>query len=184
MTEILSKLAGKTIYFVLTFFMLYLFSLYFGLRIIDSVIKNETAHVVRFFAYGTIIASIISFVGTIVLHIIYRYIVNARNFAPWFRTVNLFFLYGSGLYSAIGAMKGFLTSNSIVTGYENIFDDRFGLIVIVFFVGLFNYTAYQSIVLSEPREIPVIEWFIEMWVRTKEYFRKLMGDHQNSKRNI
>jgi len=173
MADRFGKFAGKAIYFVLTFFALYLFSFYFGLRIVEFFNLDETAHVVRFFAYGTMIASILSFSGTICLHVIYRYVVKSRNFAPWFRTVNLVFLYGSGLVTAIGAMKGFLASNSLVTGHESIFDDRFSFMTMIFFIGLFNYTVYNSIVLSEPREIPVIDWFIEIWGRIKENFRRL-----------
>lgn len=162
MAEYIGKLFGKTIYFVLTFFVLYFFSFYFGLRFVDAFSVDETAHVVRFFALGTVIASILSFIGTICLHLLYRFVGKARNFAPWFRTVNLVFLYGSGLLTAIGTMKGFLASSSLVTGHESIFDDRFSLMTMIFFIGLFNYTAYNSIVLTEPKEIPVIDLFFEM----------------------
>jgi hypothetical protein len=172
MADYFGKLVMKVLYFVSTFFGLYFFSFYIGLRIVESFGVDETAHVVRFLAYGTIIASILSFVGTICLHVLYRYVGNARNFAPWFRTVNLVFLYGSGLVTAIAAMKGLLSTNNLVTGHESIFDDRFSLMAMIFFIGLFNYTAYNSIVLTEPREIPVIDWFIEMWGRIKEILRR------------
>lgn len=173
MLETLGKLGIKILYFAFTFFTLYFFSFYFGMEIMNLFSVDETAHVVRFLAYGTMIASILSFIGTICLHVLYRYVGKARNFAPWFRTVNHLFLYGSGLVTAIAAMKGLLSTNSLVTGHEGIFDDRFSLMAMIFFIGLFNYTAYNSIVLTEPREIPVIDWFIEMWGRIKESLRKL-----------
>jgi len=144
MAEYFGELVGKTLYFVMAFFSLYMFSFYFGLWIMDSFSTDESAHVVRFFAFGTMIASILSFIGTICLHVLYRFVGKARNFAPWFRTVNLVFLYGSGLVTAIVTMKGFLAANNLATGHENIFDDRFSLMGMIFFVGLFNY---QSIIL-------------------------------------
>lgn len=117
MAEYFGKLGVKTLYFVATFFALYMFSFYFGLRIVDSFNINETALVIRFFAFAAVIASIQSFIGTVGIHVLYRFVGKARNFAAWFRTVNLVFLYGSGLVTAIATMKGFLNytaSNSIL----------------------------------------------------------------------
>ncbi|MBV6716563.1 hypothetical protein [Paenibacillus chitinolyticus] len=172
MAEYFGKLVGKTLFFLMAFFALYMFSFYYGVKLIDLSSINESAHVVRFFVFGTIIASVLSFLGTICLHVIYRYVVKAKNFAPWFRTINLLFLYGSGLLTAIGAMKGFLASNSLVTGHESIFDDRFSIMAMIFFIGLFNYTAYNSIVLTQPREIPIIDWFFELRDQIKESGKK------------
>lgn len=167
MGEYFGKLGVKILYFVATFFALYMFSFYFGLRIVDSFNINETAHVIRYFALAAVIASFLSFIGTIGIHVLYRFVGKARNFAAWFRTVNLLFLYGSGLVTAIATMKGFLLSENLVTGHETIFDDRFSLIAMIFFIALFNYTAYNSIVLTQPREIPIIDWFYEMRERIK-----------------
>ncbi|KAA9005480.1 hypothetical protein F4V43_08405 [Paenibacillus spiritus] len=156
------KLAGKVAYFALTFFTLYFLSFYYALRIVDTFGIDESMHSIRILAYGTMIASILSFTGTIFLHVLYRYIGKANNFAPWFRTVNLIFLYASGLITAIAAMKGLLLTNNFIKGNESIFDDRFSLMAVIFFIGVFNYTLYNAVVLSKPREIPVIEWFSEL----------------------
>lgn len=168
MADYFGKLFGKVAYFALTFFTLYFFSFYFGLRIVDTFGINETTHSLWILAYGTVIASILSFMGTICLHILYRYVGRAKNFGPWFRTVNLIFLYCSGLVTAIATMKGLLLTNSFINGNESIFDDRFSLMAVIFFIGLFNYTAYNAIVLSKPREIPVIDWFFELRDQIKQ----------------
>ncbi|WP_313638108.1 hypothetical protein [Paenibacillus sp.] len=168
MADYFCKLAGKVAYFALTFFTLYFFSFYSGLRIVDTFGIDETTHSVQILVYGTVIASILSFLGTICLHVLYRYVGKARNFGPWFRTVNLIFLYASGLVTAIAAMKGLLLTNSFINGNESIFDDRLSLMAIIFFIGLFNYTIYNAVVLSKPREIPVIDWFFELRDQIKQ----------------
>ncbi|MOA65153.1 hypothetical protein D3C78_1914390 [compost metagenome] len=53
-------------------------------------------------------------------------------------------------------MKGLLINKGLVTGNEIIFNDQFSLLGMVFFIALFNYNLYNSIVLS--KEISTIDW--------------------------
>ncbi|MGC6589687.1 hypothetical protein ACPV3A_32730 [Paenibacillus sp. Dod16] len=134
--------------FSLFFFFLYICAFVWSMDLVGSFI-DTTNHTIRHLAYGTFSASFFSFITTATIHVITYLFFKKTDFSSWFRTINHLFLYLSGLGTAIISMKSFLINAKVVTGHELIFDDQFNLIGLVFFIAIFNYNLYNSLVLSK-----------------------------------
>ncbi|MBA9086591.1 hypothetical protein FHR92_003071 [Fontibacillus solani] len=156
MAEWAGKFLGRLFFFVFAFFLLYSFSFIIGLKLVEPFFKGTINHPIRNLFYGCFLASFLSLIVTVCIHIIYKYLFRSLNFSSWFRSVNLVFLYLSGLGTAIVTMKGLLVKESLITGDEIIFNDQFKLMGMIFFIALFNYNAYNSLVLT--REVIVLDW--------------------------
>ncbi|EES73133.1 hypothetical protein POTG_02233 [Paenibacillus sp. oral taxon 786 str. D14] len=68
-------------------------------------------------------------------------------------------------------MKGLLVKEGLVTGDEMIFNDQFNLMGLIFFIALFNYNVYNSLVLT--REIIALDWIQDQfrkWKNSKSKF--------------
>lgn len=168
MSDFAGKFLFKLGFFVLTFFLLYIYSFLLGMKIVEPIFAGTLNHPIRNLLYGCLLGSIISFIGTIFFHLIIRRIIRNINFSSWFRSVNLIFLYLSGFGAAIISMKGLLVNGNLITGNEILFNDQFSLIGLAFFIALFNYNIYNSLVLTTPREIVVIDWIQDQWRKFRE----------------
>lgn len=117
---------------------------------------DTSIHNIRAIFLGSIMASLLSFTFTSIIHSIFNYLLN-KDFVSWFRIINLIFLYLSGLITAIVTMKPFLMNAKVITGYESIFNDQFALYGLIFFIALANYNLYNALFLA--KEIPGFENF-------------------------
>ncbi|WP_036645066.1 hypothetical protein [Paenibacillus sp. oral taxon 786] len=170
MADWLGKFVGRLIFLVFTFFLLYIFSFWFGLKVVEPFFDGTNHHIRNLF-YGCLVATFLSFVATVCIHLVYKFVLRSANFSSWFRSVNLIFLYLSGLGTAIVAMKGLLVKEGLVTGDEMIFNDQFNLMGLIFFIALFNYNVYNSLVLT--REIIALDWIQDQfrkWKNSKSKF--------------
>ncbi|QZN75516.1 hypothetical protein [Paenibacillus sp. DR312] len=155
MFENLFKHFIKGLILLAVFFIIYTFSFIWGMDLIESVI-DTSIHNIRAIFYGSILASLLSFTSTSIIHIIFNQLLK-NDFISWFRIINLIFLYLSGLITAIITMKPLLMNAKVITGYEDIFNDQFALYGLIFFIALANYNLYNALFLS--REIPGFERF-------------------------
>ncbi len=154
------RLLIKGLLLLIVFFVIYTFSFIWGMDLIESII-DTSKHNIRAIFYGSILASLLSFISTSLIHIIFYYIFKT-DFISWFRIINQIFLYLSGLATAIITMKPLLMNEKVITGYEEIFNDQFGLHGLIFFLALANYNFYNTLFLS--KEIPGFEEFKKSFV--------------------
>lgn len=139
------------------------------MKVVEPFFQNNN-HLIRNLLYGSLAASALALLGTTCIHLVYRFILKSENFGSWFRVVNLIFIYFSGLATAIIAMKGLLVNEGLLTGNEMIFNDQFNLLGLIFFIALFNYNFYNSIVLT--KEILLIDWIRDQYRSWKNTMRE------------
>ncbi|MFD2114814.1 hypothetical protein ACFSTH_15880 [Paenibacillus yanchengensis] len=66
------KSFGRFFYLIFTFFLLYMFSFWLGMKVVEPFFSGSLQHPFRNLFYGCLVGSFLSFAITAVVHLVYK----------------------------------------------------------------------------------------------------------------
>lgn len=142
--EKLASFLTKIIMIPIFFFLIYLLVFVLGVQLVGRFETKDNSIVILFGAI--IVANIIAFGLTYLIHFIYKKCWEEINFVRWFHFTHLLYIYLSGIASAVISFESILLKNKILTSS---IDDNYKIVMFVFVVILSNYTFYKSLALDD-----------------------------------
>ena len=144
MGDKIANFIGKLMIIPFLYFVMYTYSIVISERVLNYI-GYSTNNLYGFIAC-IVLSSVVAFVVTFIIHTISAIIWSGSVFIKWFKFTNIIYLYLSGIASAIDVMQPLLIKEGILTREYNV---TYKMAFLMFFIALFNYTFYESIIISK-----------------------------------
>ena len=155
MSERITNFLMKILIFPIILFFIYGVAWIIGMRIAGYIYKVED---IFFIVLMMVITSILCLILTGISHFIIYKIKPNIAFKNWFEWWHLLLMYISTLITVIIALKPIIEESGIV--YPNIGNDKYAVVVSIFFLITFNYYFYKALVIN--KDIVLIPYIKEM----------------------